>query len=44
MSRIKEISRKIKNKEISALEITEEYLKNLKKTSVKLGTYISLTE
>lgn len=44
MSKIKEISKKIKNKEISVLEITREYLKNLKKTSVELGTYISLTE
>lgn len=44
MGTIKEIHKKLMDKEISAVELTRSYLKRLEKTSPLLGTYLTITE
>jgi len=44
MGKIKEIHKRLIDKDISAVELANEYLENLKNSENKLGTYLTITE
>ena len=40
---LKEVSQKIKDREISSFELTQEYLSNIEKTESKVSAYLEVT-